>query len=442
MSEERTAQELVLIRRRSHDDEEHGHSGLWKIAYADFMTALMAFFLVMWLVNAANKKTLQQVATYFNPVRMSDQVTSEKGLNNLAGQALPAEGESQDKVEENDGAVAPQKEPETDAKISTVDEKGLFRDPYGLLSELSEKATTFRRGEEQIPEGGSKNTEHDVYSGGEGFRDPFDPDFRAEPGKAEELPSDPPVADGSEAQVDGPPPLQAVPQAQPSAVATAPDSAAAQIEMAPGLSGAGEADSAAPDVAHAGEAVEKAEPREAKSAESRKDAATETPEQAEIKQQQAKTAEQARELQQRVQEIKADAKTAIPNLEVAATPEGVLVSLTDDAKFGMFAVGSARPRPELVAVMERLSGLLKAMPGDVVVRGHTDGRPYRSKDYDNWRLSSARAHMAFYMLVRGGVEEARIDRIEGHADRHLKIEADRYAAQNRRIEILIKTVQP
>lgn len=443
MSEEKTAQELVLIRRRSHDEEEHGHTGLWKIAYADFMTALMAFFLVMWLVNAANKKTLQQVATYFNPVRMSDQVTSEKGLNNLAGQEKPSEGEDQEKVEPSDGAIAPKKEPETDAKISTADEQGIFRDPYGLLSELSEKATTFRRGEEQVPEGGSKNTEHDVYSGGEGYRDPFDPDFRAEPGKAEALPSDPPVADGSEAQTDGPPPMAVVmpPQAQPAVPAVQAEASATEKALAGvAKSGAGAADQMD---TRAGDPAVKGKPPGTSPASSPEVSLAELQEQADkAHAQRMETAEQAQELQKRIQQIKADAKTAIPNLEVAATPEGIMVSLTDDAKFGMFAVGSAKPRPELVAVMERISGLLKDMPGDVVVRGHTDGRPYRSKDYDNWRLSSARAHMAYYMLARGGIAEARIDRIEGHADRHLKIAADPNAAQNRRIEILIKSGQP
>jgi len=43
---------LVIVRRRRNTDEAH-HGGVWKIAYADFMTAMMAFFLVMWLINAA-----------------------------------------------------------------------------------------------------------------------------------------------------------------------------------------------------------------------------------------------------------------------------------------------------------------------------------------------------------------------------------------------------
>jgi chemotaxis protein MotB len=108
----------------------------------------------------------------------------------------------------------------------------------------------------------------------------------------------------------------------------------------------------------------------------------------------------------------------------------------------MFAVASAEPRPELVVVMERIGAVLKSRPGPLVVRGHTDGRPYRSAHYDNWRLSSARAHAAYDMLVRGGVAEQRFERIEGHADRSLSVPADRQAAQNRRIEILLEVAHP
>jgi chemotaxis protein MotB len=46
--------------------------------------------------------------------------------------------------------------------------------------------------------------------------------------------------------------------------------------------------------------------------------------------------------------------------------------------------------------------------------------------------------MAYYMLVRGGVPEKRFDRIEGYADRKLKVPANPLAAENRRIEILLR----
>ena len=128
-----------------------------------------------------------------------------------------------------------------------------------------------------------------------------------------------------------------------------------------------------------------------------------------------------------------------PRIELKTTPEGTLISLTDDLEFGMFKIGSAEPDPKTVRVMAKIGTILKSVPGSVVVRGHTDARSYRSGGSgDNWRLSSSRAQMAFYMLVRGGFDEKRFDRVEGHADRHLKNAAAPFAAENRRIEILIR----
>lgn len=43
------------------------HGGAWKVAYADFVTAMMAFFLLMWLLNATTEKQRRGIANYFNP---------------------------------------------------------------------------------------------------------------------------------------------------------------------------------------------------------------------------------------------------------------------------------------------------------------------------------------------------------------------------------------
>jgi chemotaxis protein MotB len=50
-----------------------------------------------------------------------------------------------------------------------------------------------------------------------------------------------------------------------------------------------------------------------------------------------------------------------------------------------------------------------------------------------------RAQVAYYMLARGGIVEGRFDSIEGHADRDPKIPSDPNAAENRRIEIMLRT---
>jgi chemotaxis protein MotB len=88
--------------------------------------------------------------------------------------------------------------------------------------------------------------------------------------------------------------------------------------------------------------------------------------------------------------------------------------------------------------MEKIAKIISSRPGKIIIRGHTDARPFKSENYDNWRLSTARAHMAYYMLVRGGISEGRIERVEGYADRMPKNVADPNAAENRRIEILVR----
>ena len=70
----------IIIVKRHKGDHDGAHGGAWKIAYADFMTAMMAFFLVMWLVNAANEETKASVASYFNPIQLADEKPTEKGL--------------------------------------------------------------------------------------------------------------------------------------------------------------------------------------------------------------------------------------------------------------------------------------------------------------------------------------------------------------------------
>jgi chemotaxis protein MotB len=50
----------------------HGHhGGAWKVAYADFVTAMMAFFLLMWLLNATSQEQRMGIANYFNPVTVT-----------------------------------------------------------------------------------------------------------------------------------------------------------------------------------------------------------------------------------------------------------------------------------------------------------------------------------------------------------------------------------
>jgi len=57
----------VVIRREEVVEGGH-HGGAWKVAYADFVTAMMAFFLLMWLLNATSEQQRRGIADYFSPI--------------------------------------------------------------------------------------------------------------------------------------------------------------------------------------------------------------------------------------------------------------------------------------------------------------------------------------------------------------------------------------
>jgi chemotaxis protein MotB len=55
----------IVVKRVAPKKGGH-HGGAWKLAYADFMTAMMAFFLLMWLLSSASTVQLKGIADYFN----------------------------------------------------------------------------------------------------------------------------------------------------------------------------------------------------------------------------------------------------------------------------------------------------------------------------------------------------------------------------------------
>lgn len=57
----------IIIKKKKSGGGGGHHGGAWKVAYADFVTAMMAFFLLMWLLNATTEKQRKGLADYFSP---------------------------------------------------------------------------------------------------------------------------------------------------------------------------------------------------------------------------------------------------------------------------------------------------------------------------------------------------------------------------------------
>ena len=80
----------VIIKRKKVVAGGGHHGGAWKVAYADFVTAMMAFFLLMWLLNATTEKQRKGIADYFNPTIAMARV-SGGGDGALGGDSVFAE---------------------------------------------------------------------------------------------------------------------------------------------------------------------------------------------------------------------------------------------------------------------------------------------------------------------------------------------------------------
>ena len=418
MADDAGAHEIVIIKRISGSEEGH-HGGAWKIAFADFMTAMMALFLVLWLISA-NDKTKAVVSKYFNPVQLVDSTPQPPGLND-AKSGAPSTPEKSKKTAADPNqkptpAAAEAEHAAEAAQEAKAKESELFKDPYAVLAELSAKNSTQPvEKPNQAPTQGNQGGSGAVgVRSGEAYRDPFEP-----LGITTDTPPDPMQ----------PKPINTPTEAPPPRIAQKSGSSSTGDGRPAGASG-----EAAPTTELQAKAGRQPKPDpEAKSEPSLRAEA------------QAKTDPQARAAALKAKIAAAMAQNAGPGqsaaepaLDVRHTDEGLLISLTDDADFSMFGLGSAEPAPKLVTLMEKIGRLMKTEKGRVIVRGFTDNRPFRSDTYDNWRLSSARAHMAHYMLTRGGVDEARFERIEGFADRRPKNLKDPAGPENRRIEILIR----
>ncbi|WP_336069337.1 MotB family protein [Nitratireductor rhodophyticola] len=432
------ASEIIIVRRGGGGEDEGHHGGAWKIAFADFMTAMMCFFLVMWLINATDDDTKTALASYFNPVQLIDRNTSSKGLEDVDGD--PVDSAPNDVEDDAPGAPS-QDQDQTSGPMSfenavgrsntqQLSDENLFSDPYAVLAEIASNTDTMQNVSNRGDGGAQTAGPSSGASGGESYRDPFAPDFWSQQVARPQIgvQGDPDNARENPAGSDTDLPTNGE-NAPPAVSREAPEAdAGTAIALKP-----------VPE-------VEPVKPAEREEQTPQEEAPPAEPEMANTQEAMPQPAseEAVKRGERLAEQIRAQlaaqfAGTPLESsISVVATDEGVLVSITDDLENGMFPVGSAVPQRELVLAMDKIGQTLSEQAGKVSVRGHTDGRPFRSETYDNWRLSSARAQAAYYMLVRGGLDELRIEQVAGFADRKLKVPEDPYASANRRIEILLE----
>lgn len=402
MSEaEAEVQPIIIVRRKGRGGDGH-HGGAWKIAFADFMTAMMALFLVLWLINAANEETKKAVASYFNPVKLVDRNRSEKGINNSDGAV-----EAETKVEVTHPNAVSGEDQLEEKELTERTEEEMFENPNSVLDEIASKVTADNHTGDVNSEGKGDLGKEEVTD----FEDPFAPSF---------------WKSQSEPSVEG-----TLEELSPGNVGPGVDEQGVEQQIAALM----ERSALDKDLT---DPMTPEKPEETES----------DPEQA-LQQELKEQKEKKEKLEELSKEISGEVAEAIrealgtealfpDSVAVTAAEGGVLISVTEQLNVPMFQIGSAVPRPELVVAMEKIGEVLSQRNGMLQIHGHTDGRRYAGKNYDNWRLSTARAHASYFMLARGGLDKLRVKQISGFADRKLKVANNPNSGANRRIEILLE----
>jgi len=83
------AEQPIIIKKIKKGGHGH-HGGAWKVAYADFVTAMMAFFLLLWLINTTTPEQKRGIADYFAPASISQTTSGAGGI--LGGQSFSSDG--------------------------------------------------------------------------------------------------------------------------------------------------------------------------------------------------------------------------------------------------------------------------------------------------------------------------------------------------------------
>jgi chemotaxis protein MotB len=94
----------IIIKKKKGGDHGGHHGGSWKVAYADFVTAMMAFFMVMWIIGLSDE-TKAQIQGYFNdPMAFMKNVPTSRTIIRMPSMAAPGSGmgDKRDAAEKED----------------------------------------------------------------------------------------------------------------------------------------------------------------------------------------------------------------------------------------------------------------------------------------------------------------------------------------------------
>lgn len=98
MSKKADELQPIIVKKIKKSGGGH-HGGAWKVAYADFVTAMMAFFLLLWLLNVTTEEEKNLISSYFDPTpeKISSYTSGAGGV--LGGLTMTSEGAMADNAQ-------------------------------------------------------------------------------------------------------------------------------------------------------------------------------------------------------------------------------------------------------------------------------------------------------------------------------------------------------
>lgn len=126
------------------------------------------------------------------------------------------------------------------------------------------------------------------------------------------------------------------------------------------------------------------------------------------------------------------------NILMDVTPEGLRIQIIDQEGESMFPSGSARMFQKTEELFETVADIIKSVPNDISVRGHTDSVSYGAgATYTNWELSADRANSSRQVLMSSGIPEDKIFNVQGKADTEHLFPSDPLDPRNRRVSVIL-----
>ncbi|MES2986751.1 MAG: flagellar motor protein MotB [Pseudomonadota bacterium] len=136
----------IIIKKIIAGDGHGGHhGGAWKVAYADFVTAMMAFFLLMWLLGATNEKQRKALADYFAPTLVEFKQNSAGSNGLLRGDALNAQENYPNRAGQTGTRSMTVPVGGTGGKDVGTGEKGSLKDQRALTAQDQQNFTKMTR---------------------------------------------------------------------------------------------------------------------------------------------------------------------------------------------------------------------------------------------------------------------------------------------------------